>query len=281
MRPAWGPAVGPAGTATLGSVRSIIGVHVASTSPSGHLRNRPRQARSIARVETLLDAAEEVFEEVGFDAATTNLVAERAEVPVGSLYRWFPDKSALAEALTDRYLDELQHLYAELTVGVEPADRIGHFLKGFLHRLTATVRTQRALPALLVSALVPGRRSSAGERLREGLLGEVRTLFDRRIPGIPVEVRDEAAEVCVTLTHLVIAAAADEDDERRAVMVAEYIDVLIAYLESKFPADGDPAWDDPDPPVVPRWPAPDREARLAALTDGSAPDVPVDRTVDP
>lgn len=45
--------------------------------PTSYLRNLPRQARSAARVELLLDVAEEVFEEVGYDAATTNLVASR------------------------------------------------------------------------------------------------------------------------------------------------------------------------------------------------------------
>ena len=58
-----------------------------SDEAASHLRNRPRQARSAARVEHLLDVAEEIFEEVGYDAATTNLVASRAGVPVGTLYR--------------------------------------------------------------------------------------------------------------------------------------------------------------------------------------------------
>ena len=96
--------------------------------PTSHLRNRPRQARSAARVELLLDVAEEVFEEVGYDAATTNLVAQRAGVPVGTLYRWFPDKVALAEALTDRYLDRLVTLYTELLTDLPPEERIGDFL---------------------------------------------------------------------------------------------------------------------------------------------------------
>ena len=67
-----------------------------------------------ARGAGILDVAEAVFEKVGYDAATTNLVASRAGVPVGTLYRWFPDKAALAEALADRYLDRLVALYDEL-----------------------------------------------------------------------------------------------------------------------------------------------------------------------
>lgn len=212
----------------------------------------------------MLDAAESVFEEVGFDAATTNLVAERAEVPVGTLYRWFPDKTALAESLADRYLIELGQLARRLVTTIRPSDHIGVFLRGFLHEFAFDLRSQRALPALLVSALVPGRRSSAGERLREGLLAEVRDLIDLRIPDIPPALRDETAEVSVTLLQLVIAAAADEDDARREVMLGEHIDVIIAYIEAKFPVAGDPLWADPEPLITPRWPAPDRSARLAA-----------------
>ena len=239
-----------------------------SDSPTGHLRNSPRQARSAARVELLLDAAGEVFEEVGFDAATTNMVAARADVPVGTLYRWFPDKTALAEALADRYLVGLEAAYRDIPAGLTPEVRIGEYLRQVIAHLAVAVQGQRALPALLVSAMVPGRRSSAGERLRAGLIAQVRTLIDLRIPGLPTDVRDETAEVCVTLTHLVIAAAAnDEDEDHRQSMMNEYTDALIAYLEAKFPSVGSSAWTDPDVAVTPRFPAPDRAARVAALTD--------------
>lgn len=247
---------------------------VSTPNPLDHLRNSPRQERSARRVETLLDAAESVFEEVGFDAATTNLVAERAEVPVGTLYRWFPDKSALAESLTDRYLIELRQLARRLVTTVRPSDHIGVFLRRFLREFALDLRSQRALPALLVSALVPGRRSPAGERLREGLLAEVRELIDLRIPDIPAELRNDTAEVCVTLLQPVIAAATDEDDARREVMLSEHIDVILAYIEAKFPVSGDPLWDDPDPLITPRWPAPDRTARLAAAGGAAVDDDP-------
>lgn len=234
--------------------------------PTTHLRNLPRQARSAARVELLLDVAEEVFEEVGYDAATTNLVAQRAGVPVGTLYRWFPDKVALAEALTDRYLDRLVTLYTELLTDLPPEERIGDFLHRVMARLVTETRGQKALPALLVSAMVPGNRSPAGARMRDGLQGHIRGLIELRVPGIPADVRDRTAEVCVTLAHLVIAAAADGDldQERRQVMTDEYIDVLLAYLEAKFPSSDHPAWTDPDVAVKPLFPAPQRAERIAS-----------------
>ena len=234
--------------------------------PTTHLRNLPRQARSAARVELLLDVAEAVFEEVGYDAATTNLVASRAGVPVGTLYRWFPDKAALAEALTDRYLDRLVTLYTELLTDLPPEERIGDFLHRVMARLVSETRGQKALPALLVSAMVPGNRSPAGARMRAGLEGHIRGLIELRVPGIPTDLRDRTAEVTVTLAHLVIAAAADgnDDEEHRAVITDEYIDVLLAYLEAKFPSVGHPAWTDPDVAVKPLYPAPQRAERIAS-----------------
>ncbi|MEZ5183514.1 MAG: TetR/AcrR family transcriptional regulator [Acidimicrobiales bacterium] len=233
--------------------------------PATHLRNRPRQARSAARVELLLDVAEAVFEEVGYDAATTNLVATRADVPVGTLYRWFPDKAALAEALADRYLERLLALYGQLLTDIDPAERIGDFLRRVMGRFVDEAASHRALPALLVSAMVPGGRSSAGERLRDGLEGHIRGLVELRVPGIPTDIRDRTAEVVVTLAHLVIAEAASaEGTDGSDALTDEYIDVLLAYLEAKFPSADHPAWTDPDVPVRPLYPAPDRAARLAS-----------------
>lgn len=234
------------------------------SSETGHLRNRPRQARSAARVELLLDVAAEVFEEVGYDAATTNLVAARADVPVGTLYRWFPDKAALAEALTDRYLSQLVSAYRSLPSTLDPAEPIGEFIRRVMDLLMRETRSQRAMSALLVSAMVPGGRSAAGERLRDGLEGYVREVIEQRVPGVPADIRDRAAEVCVTLGHLVLASAAGDEDPHREAMCEEYIDTLLAYVEAKFPDADHPVWDDPEASVKPAFPAPSREARVAA-----------------
>ncbi|MCB0970929.1 MAG: TetR/AcrR family transcriptional regulator [Acidimicrobiales bacterium] len=239
-----------------------------------HLRNAPRQARSAARVELLLDVAAEVFEEVGYDSATTNLVAARAGVPVGSLYRWFPDKAALAEALTDRYLDQLVGVYAAVLVDLDPGERVGEFIPRVISRLLDEMRSQRAMSALLVSAMVPGGRSHAGARLRSGLQASIAGLIEARVPGVPDDVRDRTAEVCTTLAHLVIASAfeadADMDPADRDQRTGEYIDVMLAYLEAKFPDASHPAWTDPDAAVKPLFPAPDRAARLARHRPGDA-----------
>ena len=62
-------------------------------------RKQPQQSRSRATVEFLLEAAAQVFGERGYLATTTNGIAERAGVSVGSLYQYFPSKDAILLAL--------------------------------------------------------------------------------------------------------------------------------------------------------------------------------------
>jgi AcrR family transcriptional regulator len=65
-------------------------------------RKPPRQARSAAMVELILQAAARVLATESLGGFTTNRVAEVAGVSVGSLYQYFPNKSALVAALIER-----------------------------------------------------------------------------------------------------------------------------------------------------------------------------------
>jgi len=74
----------------------------ASTRP---LRRVPVQGRSLARVQRMLDACAELVDELGYEALTTTLLAERAGVAIGSVYQFFPDKRAIVQALALRNLE--------------------------------------------------------------------------------------------------------------------------------------------------------------------------------
>ena len=77
-------------------------------------RKRPSQARSKATVEAILVAAAQVFRRQGYAGATTDRIAERAGVSVGSLYQYFPNKDAILVALTERHVDAGFALVREL-----------------------------------------------------------------------------------------------------------------------------------------------------------------------
>jgi len=73
-------------------------------------RKHPRQERSRATVDALLEATARVLVKRGFDGLTTNLVADAAGVSIGSLYQYFPNKAALVGALIEKHVDDMMSL---------------------------------------------------------------------------------------------------------------------------------------------------------------------------
>jgi AcrR family transcriptional regulator len=65
-------------------------------------------------VAELMEAAAAVIQERGLEAATMAEIAARADARIGSLYRFFPNKEAVAEALMQHYSEILQAEYAAI-----------------------------------------------------------------------------------------------------------------------------------------------------------------------
>ena len=70
-------------------------------------RKTPVQARSAASVDAILEATVQVLLKVGKERLTTTRVAARAGVSVGTLYQYFPNKSALLQAALKRHMVEV------------------------------------------------------------------------------------------------------------------------------------------------------------------------------
>jgi AcrR family transcriptional regulator len=70
--------------------------------PLATKRRIPRQSRAEETVAAILEAAAQILEAGGLAAFTTNAVAERAGVSIGTLYQYFSDKAALIRALGER-----------------------------------------------------------------------------------------------------------------------------------------------------------------------------------
>ena len=77
--------------------------NVSGTTPL--LRNEPVQARSTARLTSLLDAAAAAIDAVGYERLTTAMVADRAGASIGTVYRYFPDRIAVLQSVASRAVD--------------------------------------------------------------------------------------------------------------------------------------------------------------------------------
>ena len=111
-------------------------------TPVKALKKQPTQARSRALVEAVIEAAARVLVERGGAGLTTNHVAERAGVSIGSLYQYFPDKTAILAALFARHHAEIIAIFEQSTLS-------GHDLEADLRTLVdAAVAAHQVDPAL-------------------------------------------------------------------------------------------------------------------------------------
>jgi AcrR family transcriptional regulator len=113
-------------------------------------RRRPVQGRSTATVEAIVEAAAQVFERHGYAAGTTNRIAERAGVSIGTLYQYFPNKDAILVALTERHLQEGEGMLAPLlTELIERPPPLRSALERVLQALIELHRHQPTLHRVL------------------------------------------------------------------------------------------------------------------------------------
>jgi AcrR family transcriptional regulator len=138
-------------------------------------RRRPSQERSAALVDAILQATAELLRTEGPERATTNRIAARAGVSIGSVYQYFPNKEALFRALGERYVAKLRAALAETwpaVVGAPPDEALGRALRGLL---APTVADPLLSGMLHLSAIPPRAFEAIGafERDLEQMLAEV------------------------------------------------------------------------------------------------------------
>jgi AcrR family transcriptional regulator len=109
-----------------------------AVSSTARQRKRPVQARSVARVERILDAAAAQIAEVGVASVTTTAIAQAAGITLASLYRYFPNKTAVIRAVAER---QLQRLDAHFEAFLEDFD-LEQGLERLLDTYAAFYRTE-------------------------------------------------------------------------------------------------------------------------------------------
>lgn len=114
-------------------------------------RKTPRQQRSRASVDCVLEAAAQVLEASGEAGFNTNAVAERAGVSIGTLYRYFPDKQSIVIALAEREREaHRQAMIAVLEQAQPGIARDRAMVRAFLHAFAGRAQARR----ISVSALL-------------------------------------------------------------------------------------------------------------------------------
>lgn len=109
----------------------------------------PKRADARRNYELLIGAATEAFAEHGADDVSLEEIARRAGVGIGTLYRHFPARQALLEAVYKDQVDGLEVLAGKLLTAESPGDALAEWLRAF----AAFGRTKRSLSAALIATL--------------------------------------------------------------------------------------------------------------------------------
>jgi AcrR family transcriptional regulator len=185
----------------------------------------PKRQRGRLRVDAIMQAGAALFAEKGFDAATMTEIAARSGTAIGSLYRFFPTKETLADALVVHY-GEL--LFEGLDGIISGSGRLsGEQLADALVDLMLELRQDRTVAIALVDRQedAPGRRTA----LRIGAVERIAKAL-RAQNGRLTEVK--AAAMAPVLLHLLksVPAIAALDDPASDRMIAEVRKMAGIYI---------------------------------------------------
>jgi AcrR family transcriptional regulator len=120
-----------------------------STAQPLNPRKSPRQARAQVTVDAIVEAAAQLLSAGGLGAFTTNAVATRAGVSIGTLYQYFPNKDALMVALIAREqarrVDGVRAAITSLPAGAALADVIRAIVRAAIQPDQGSPTLARAL----------------------------------------------------------------------------------------------------------------------------------------
>lgn len=188
-----------------------------------------RQARGERRMAELQDAAAAVFAEVGYEAATTNAIAARAGVSPGTLYQFYGNKEAIAQALADRYLEQLRSAHGSLTPELAhlPLDELIDRMTG---PMIAVNVANPGFKALFGRPDMPERLAAPTRAVHGAVFGRIDAVFAARRPDLPADDRARTARVTAQLFGGLIPMIVSAEEGERPALVEELKKVLRGYL---------------------------------------------------
>lgn len=200
-------------------------------SDSTALRHAPRQVRGQRKVEHIVRSAEALFAEIGFEQATTNAIAARAGISIGSLYQFFASKEAILSAMADRYLVQMRRAIDE---GMAQSDAVQ--LEQFLTKmLTMVVKLQEQRPYFLQCLGRSGGPSPvlcpAVNDLNDYVTERMLEILQRVCESDSPKLLRLRARVCIETIGALLPLAVRSRGRDRTLATREIVTVLMRYLE--------------------------------------------------
>jgi AcrR family transcriptional regulator len=193
--------------------------------------DRKRNVRGERRVASLLDAAARVFGELGYHAANTNAIAAEAKVSPATLYQFFPNKEAMADALVTRYAMEL----AQEEQAADIQELASAPLAEAIRRVTGVViefhRKHPAFRTLLAEAPLSKDTRERKHLLSQTFIDHLSEVLRARNPKLGKQEALGSAEIVLTALIGFLPALADRKTSARSRTIDSLNQMLVRYLE--------------------------------------------------
>lgn len=206
------------------------------SKPLHQPRKLPRQKRSLETVDAILGATAHILSREGLERATTNAVAARAGVSIGSLYQYFPDKESLVRALNERHTREILLLLQARFDEIREAP-IPDAVEAIVRAMVEVHRHDPDLHRVLVQVTpaVGGREET--RRLEAAAAGMLVAFFKARAAELrPLDFELSAfllVQSVEALTHAAVLEHPDLLKEDR--FVQETTRMIVGYLTEERP----------------------------------------------
>src|SRR5580692_6576402 len=193
--------------------------------------DRKRNARGERRVESLLDAAGRVFGEVGYHAATTNAIAAEGNVSPATLYQFFPNKEAIADALVTRYAMDL----AKEVRATDIQELVSAPLEEVIRQVTGVViefnRKHAAFNTLYTEAPLSKDTLEQKQLLSQAFIEHLSEVLIARNPQLDKQYVLWNAEFVLTTVKGFLPVLAGRKTSARSRTIDALTQMLVRYLE--------------------------------------------------
>lgn len=191
----------------------------------------PKQDRSRRTVDRILAAADQLIAEQG-SAATTTAIAVEAGVSVGALYRFFPDKHAIGQALADRYLDVASARFGEIIDRLESLDDVPDAVRSVIG-VAAELALEHPGYYRLTNERRPDEAGSIGHGVRVAMIDTFDSVLVALGASPEPAIRRAAVTMAIeTVRHTL--AIAPTSEPLRTIVISELSEMVVTYAERRL-----------------------------------------------
>jgi AcrR family transcriptional regulator len=197
-------------------------------------RKLPTQRRSRERVDLILRSAGQLLAEKGLESLSTNAIADRAGIPIGSLYQFFSDRDQIIGELLRRFSGKI----TESMLGNLSAEDLGSDPARFVQTLVTGIGRIQAQYVGFVCLFAPGagrdRLTASADELKRVIADRLNVIFAAGMPQLPSEQRTRIIDVWMDITGGMIGSMNQSAPANRSARIEELQLVLLSYLKAKL-----------------------------------------------